>query len=148
MPTPDSALSPSLFHLDPHQAEPIYRQLMAQVRRLIAAGQLAAGDELPSVRALAAAHAINPMTISKAYSLLEAEGLLQRNRGAAMSVAAAATQHPHSNDERLALLQPALARVVSEAQQLGLEPDAVLQALAAQLQHTTPPEENSNEQAD
>jgi GntR family transcriptional regulator len=148
MPNPASPLSPSLFHLDPHQAEPIYRQLMAQVRRLIAAGQLATGDELPSVRALASAHAINPMTISKAYSLLEAEGLLQRNRGAAMSVAAGTANNSPSNVERLALLQPALARVVSEAQQLGLKPDEVLQALAAQLGHPIPHEENSNEQAD
>lgn len=122
MPNP---ASPSLFHLDPHQAEPIYRQLMAQVRRLIAAGQLATGDELPSVRALASAHAINPMTISKAYSLLEAEGLLQRNRGAAMSVAHGASRE----DDRLALLLPALQRLIAEAGQLGFSHDELLNTL-------------------
>ena len=46
--------------------EPIYRQLIEQVRRRIAAGQLKAGDEIPSVRELAQALALNPMTVSKA----------------------------------------------------------------------------------
>ncbi|MDB5816314.1 MAG: GntR family transcriptional regulator [Rhodocyclales bacterium] len=122
---------PARFHLDPHQADPIYRQLMAQIRRLIAAGQLAAGDELPSVRALAAAHAVNPMTISKAFSLLEAEGVLQRNRGAAMSVAALASP---ATPSRLALLEPVLERVAAEATQLGLSADEVLAALKEKLQ--------------
>jgi len=120
---------PSRFHLDPHQPEPIYRQLMAQIRRLIAAGQLTAGDELPSVRAFAAAHAVNPMTISKAFSLLEAEGILQRNRGAAMSVADSASVE----DNRLNLLQPALERVANEAVQLGLTEHEVLAALRQTL---------------
>ena len=65
-----------MFTLNPHSGIPIYRQLQEQVRRLVASGQLRNGAELPSVRELALAHAINPMTISKAYSLLEAEGLL------------------------------------------------------------------------
>lgn len=119
------SVSPGLFSLDPHLAEPIYRQLMAQVRRMVAAGQLRAGDELPSVRALATAHAINPMTISKAYSLLEAEGLLHRNRGAAMTVAAR-----HGNAaERIALLQPALLRLITEARQLGFDRSGLMKAL-------------------
>ena len=123
---------PSRFHLDPHQPEPIYRQLMAQIRRLIAAGQLAPGDELPSVRALAAAHAVNAMTISKAFALLETEGVLQRNRGAAMSVAASTSRE---GPDRLALLQPALERVATEAAQLGLPAKDVIKALQQHLAH-------------
>ena len=44
-----------MFTLDPHSGVPIYRQLLEQVRRLIASGQLKAGSELPSVRDLALA---------------------------------------------------------------------------------------------
>ena len=76
------------FDILPSDAVPIYRQIVEQVRRRIASGSLAAGEELPSVRALALEHAINPMTVSKAYSLLEAEGLLERRRGMGMVVAA------------------------------------------------------------
>ena len=61
-----------MFSLHPGSGIPIYRQLVDQVRRLIAGGQLPPGAELPSVRDLAVQYAVNPMTISKAYSLLEA----------------------------------------------------------------------------
>ena len=54
---------------------------------MVASGQLAPGTELPSVRELALKHAINPMTVSKVYSLLETEGVLERNRGKPMTVA-------------------------------------------------------------
>lgn len=55
---------------------------------MISSSQLRPGEALPSVREVALTHAVNPMTISKAYSLLEAEGLLERQRGKAMTVAA------------------------------------------------------------
>ena len=75
-----------MFTLDPHSGIPIYRQLMDQVRWLTASNQLKPGDALPSVRELAIEHAVNAMTISKAYSLLEAEGILTRQRGKPMTV--------------------------------------------------------------
>ncbi len=59
------------FSIAPSDPTPIYRQIVEQVRRQMAGGQLRPGTELPSVRALAQQHAINPMTVSKAYSLLE-----------------------------------------------------------------------------
>ncbi len=76
-----------LFSIVTGSPDPIYRQLSDQVRRFVAGGQLAAGDELPSVREVAQALAVNPMTVSKAYSLLEAEGVLARRRGLGMVVA-------------------------------------------------------------
>ena len=114
------------FSIQASSAEPIYRQIVEQVRRHVASGQSKAGDELPSVRALAQEHAINPMTVSKAYSLLEAEGLLERRRGLAMRVAA---QHQAARpaDERIALLRPVLARAAAEARQLQLPRHTVLQ---------------------
>ncbi len=95
-----------MFVLNPQSGTPIYRQLVEQITRLIAGGQLAAGTELPSVRELAELHTVNPMTISKAYALLEAEGLLERQRGKPMRVAARRrNQAPLT--QRLQQLEPA-----------------------------------------
>ena len=88
MTTSPSMVPTTLFSVTTGSGEPIYRQLVEQVRRLVAGGQLAAGNELPSVRETAQALAINPMTVSKAYSQLEATGVLERRRGVGMVVAA------------------------------------------------------------
>ena len=108
-----------LFSINTGSTEPIYRQLVEQVRRRIAGGQLSAGQELPSVRELAQELAVHPMTISKAYSLLEAEGLLERRRGLAMRVAA---EHRRAQPaaSRVELLRPSLERAAAEARQLEL----------------------------
>jgi len=115
----------SAFSINPGSPEPIYRQLMEQLRRRVASGALVAGQEVPSVRELALALAINPMTVSKAYSLLEAEGLLERRRGLAM-VVAAKHRRARSQAERMALLRPALAQAAEAARQLEVEPQDAL----------------------
>jgi GntR family transcriptional regulator len=114
-----------LFSINPGATEPIYRQLVDQMRRRIAGGQLSAGTEIASVRELAEALAVNPMTVSKAFSLLEAEGLLERRRGLPMVVA---QQHRRalSTPQRMALLRPVLQRAAAEAQQLELSPEQAL----------------------
>lgn len=76
-----------LITLDRHSGVPAYRQIMDQIRFLIASGLLAAGDELPSTRALSADLGTNPMTISKAYGQLERDGLLERRPGLSLIVA-------------------------------------------------------------
>ena len=117
-----------MFILNPHSATPIYRQILEQVRRMVASGQLAPGAELPSVRELAVTHAVNPMTISRAYTLLEAEGLLERNRGKPMTVAAQArSQAPVAR--RLAQIEPHLEHLVLAARQLQLSEAEVVKAL-------------------
>jgi GntR family transcriptional regulator len=108
-----------MFVLNPHSGIPIYRQVLEQVRRQVASGQLKAGDELPSVREVAVAHAVNPMTISKAYSLLQAEGLLEHNRGKPMTVASQSrAQSPLT--QRLEQIEPLIAQVALAAKQLQL----------------------------
>jgi GntR family transcriptional regulator len=108
-----------MFTLDPHSGIPIYRQLQEQVRRFVASGQLRPGAELPSVRELALAHAVNPMTVSKAYSLLEAEGLLLRNRGRPMTVAPR-RRAVDSPGQRLKQIEPQAQQLVLSARQLEL----------------------------
>jgi GntR family transcriptional regulator len=125
----------ALFDIQPQLALPIYRQVVEQVQRLVAGGQLAPGDELPSVRAVAERHAINPMTVSKAYSLLEAEGLLERRRGVGMVVAQGVLAASPSAD-RLALLAPALENAARQAAQLGITVEAALAAFELALRQT------------
>jgi GntR family transcriptional regulator len=122
-----------LLHVQPSATEPIYRQIVEQVRRLIASGQLLPGVELPSVRDIAGRHAINPMTVSRAYSLLEHEGLLERQRGKGMIVAAT-RRRTQSNDSRLELLQPRLEEVARQAHELGLPDRLVLERLQVLLE--------------
>lgn len=117
-----------MFILKPHSGVPIYRQLSEQIRRLVASGQLAAGTELPSIRDLALKHAINPMTVSKVYALLEAEGVLARHRGKQMTVAPRRrAQAPRS--ARLKELEPHLENLVLAGRQLELGADDVVDAL-------------------
>lgn len=122
-----------MFTLNPQSGIPIYRQLMEQVRRLVSSGQLKPGDALPSVRELALAHAVNPMTISKAYSMLEAEGVLERQRGKGMNVSTQGRLRENKND-RLQRLQPAIEQLAIAAAQLELDADDVVEALRRRLE--------------
>ena len=122
-----------MFSLNPQSGIPIYRQLMEQARRMISSGQLRPGDAMPSVRELATTHAVNPMTISKAYSMLEAEGLLERQRGKAMTVSNL-NGLAENKKERLQRLQPALQQLMIAAEQLELELDDVVGALRRTLE--------------
>jgi GntR family transcriptional regulator len=76
-----------LLEIDHHSGQPIYRQVIDQIRQQIMAGQLREGEQLVTVRDLAGQLRVNPMTISKAYALLEVEGLLERRRGIGLFVA-------------------------------------------------------------
>ena len=121
-----------MFTLNPQSGIPIYRQLAEQIRRMVAGGQLQAGDELPSVRELALEHAVNPMTISKAYSLLEVEGVLVRQRGKPMQIAAQDVARD-PEQVRLQHLQPHLEQLVVIAQQLEISDKLLLACLREQL---------------
>ncbi len=78
--------NPLEFAVQPTSGVPIYRQLMGQVRSLVSSGRLKPGDRLPSVRQMAAELEVNMMTVSKAYTRLEADGVLERERGLGMRV--------------------------------------------------------------
>jgi len=120
------------FEIHPSSGVPIYRQLIDQVHALIAGGKLREGDLLPSVRQVAAAAAVNPMTVSKAYSRLEAEGIVERKRGQGMRVLKPqATGTLAERQQQFGqLVEPALHR----AQQLGLSETETREVLDDLLQ--------------
>jgi len=115
------------LQVSPASGVPIYRQLQDQVRSQIAGGRLVAGEFLPSVRQLAQRLAVNPMTISKAYSLLERDGLVELVRGQGMRVLAPSASA--NGKARRQVLMPLLEQVAATARQLSLTPDEVISLL-------------------
>jgi len=120
-----------IFDINPNSGVPIYRQIVDQVHALVAGGTLRAGDQLPSVRQVARDAAINPMTVSKAYSRLEAEGVVRRVRGQGMEILPPSqngtlTQRKQRFRETV---EPALHR----ARQLGLSPKQIREVLSSLL---------------
>lgn len=67
--------------LDFHGKEPIYLQIVEQVKRLVASGMLRPGDQLPTVREVAADLTINFNTAARAYRLLHEEGVISTQQG-------------------------------------------------------------------
>jgi len=125
------------FYVYPSAGAPIYRQLMEQVKFQIASGRLTPGDVLPSVRDTAQELEINPMTVSKAYSLLERDGILARDRGQGMRVVDRKVKG--GIRERREELRMLLRDVVVKAHQLGFDADSVmelLKPLLAELDNT------------
>lgn len=107
-----------LIIVDAHSGVPVYLQMIEQVRFQIASGILKPGDELPSTRSLSHQLGINPMTVSKAYNMLESAGVIEHRPGLPLVVAALA---PHrvereGSEHLKRMLRPAAAA----AHQLGL----------------------------
>ena len=126
--------SPSQFEVHPSSGIPIYRQIIDQVQALIVGGHLQEKDMLPSVREMAAALGVNPMTISKAYARLEADEIVERVRGKGMMIRSQSVNG--SAAQRLSQLQPSAHAAVIRARQLGLSDDQVLNLIRQLLKET------------
>ena len=102
-----------MFALNPSSGVPIYRQIVQQARHAIAVGRLKPGERLPSVRSIATQLGINPMTVSKAYSMLEQAGVVLRQPGIGMVVSDSGTNPAEAIDDDVRTL-------VQAAKQVGL----------------------------
>src|SRR5947199_7683809 len=69
------------IHIRPDSEEPLYKQLFEQIAARIRSGQLPRGERLPATRELAGQLGLNRTTVSAAYELLEAEGLISGQVG-------------------------------------------------------------------
>jgi GntR family transcriptional regulator len=69
------------LYLDAHSGEPIYRQVVEQIKYKIACGELGGDAQLPSIRVLAEQLKINPRTVVKAYEELNHAGLVVMKQG-------------------------------------------------------------------
>jgi len=113
-----------LLQIDHHSGVPIYRQVIDQVRHQIMASQLKEGDQLTPVRDLSVELKVNPMTISKAYSLLEAQGLVERRRGIGLFVAG--LPQDRKRQTKVQILESVVGRAVTAAMQFDIPEDQVL----------------------
>lgn len=120
------------FHLDMHSGVPVYRQLIDQVRGGIASGQLARGDQLPTVRQLAVDLEINPNTVVRAYRELELGGLLETHQGTGTFIS---TQKLKGSDaERERQLAQIVADCVSRAGAAGFTVEELIEELRGHAQ--------------
>lgn len=125
-----------LIQIDHHSGVPAYRQLIEQIKLQIALGELSPGDSLPSTRNLSAEIDLNPMTISKAYSLLERDGIVVRQRGKPLAVAAASIQEQAQTVR--ATLRDALAPAAALSHQLGFSEEEALETFRTLLKQRNP----------
>ncbi|HLB48941.1 MAG TPA: GntR family transcriptional regulator, partial [Anaerolineales bacterium] len=70
-----------MIRLDPRSSDPIYLQVVEQIKHLIAVGQLKPADQLPTVRQLAVELRVNPNTVARAYTQLAEEGVISTQQG-------------------------------------------------------------------
>ncbi len=111
---------------------PIYEQLQAQITGLIASGSLAAGEALPSVRAMARELRISALTVKKAYDLLEQEGLVQTVHGKGTYVTGLSSEMLAEQQRRE--IESELEKVVQKAKNYGLTPEELKGILALLLE--------------
>ncbi len=69
-----------VIKIDEYSDVPIYMQIRNQIVMGISSGELKAGEQLPTVRALALEIGINTMTVSKTYQMLKNEGYIMTDR--------------------------------------------------------------------
>lgn len=112
--------------------KPIYEQIAAQVRDAVATGELAAGELLPSIRALAAQLRISAITTKRAYQDLEAQGYVTTIPGKGCFVAE--QNLDLLREERLRRVEASLARAVCDARACGLSDDELREMLDIQLE--------------
>lgn len=113
-----------LDSIDPKAAAPIYRQIADQIQRAVAAGKLQPGDQLPSVRELAAQLLVNPNTVAKVYRDLEREGLLEARRGQGTYVSPSARSLAEL--ERLRLITEQLEALARDIHTFGIPPESAM----------------------
>ena len=119
------------FRVDGRSGVPPYQQIARQVRQALRMGVLAVGDQLPSVREVVAATAVNPNTVLKAYRDLERDGLVEARTGHGTFVRSRPPGPPPGTHARLGR---ALAGWVREARAAGLDDDAIESLLRVTLQ--------------
>jgi GntR family transcriptional regulator len=122
------------FRLDGRSAVPPYLQIVQQVRQALRMGLIDVGDQLPSVREVVTATAVNPNTVLKAYRDLEREGLVAAAAGRGTFVTKRPDGPPPGTHARLGR---SLARWVRGARAAGLDDESIESLLRVTLRAAT-----------
>src|SRR3990172_11257700 len=105
-----------LFQINFKSSKPVYLQLVDQVKAAAASGAVRAGEPLPSIRPLAEELRVNRNTVAKAYSQLEAEGIIETSQGRGSFVKL--TKSPLKKDGRRRLLVAEMDEAIVHAHHL------------------------------
>jgi GntR family transcriptional regulator len=120
-----------IVKLNPGAGQPLYLQLMQQIRHAIETGVLQHGDLLPGIRTLAEELVVSHNTVAKAYSELEHEGVLKLRHGSGAYVTA--KRGAKSRAERVRLAQHRVRTLVESLQQEGLSDEEIRRLFEAEL---------------
>jgi len=117
------------FRLDFRSDRPVYWQIVRQVQRLTATGGLRPGDQLPTVRELAAQLGVNFNTVARAYRLLHTRRVVSAQRGRGTFV----LDTPPSRRAHIATLQLLASEYIDEARQHKFRDAQIAAAVTARL---------------
>jgi len=106
------------IHISAQDGVPIYLQVVNQIKYLVAARRLTAGEELPPIRTLAERLVVNPNTIARAYRELEIAGIVEKRRTAGTYVTDQGS--PLARRERKKILSDRIDQLLAEAQQMDV----------------------------
>jgi GntR family transcriptional regulator len=127
---------PERIRIDKSSRVPIYDQIEEQIKGLIHAGQIKAGDQLPTIRELSVDLSVNFNTVALAYRELANEGIIITERGKGTFVATT----PGDEEMRVIRrekLNNLIAELIQETERLGYSYEEVENALIAQLKKET-----------
>lgn len=120
------------IEIDFRSNEPIYIQIVEQIRQKVASGELKQGDQLPTVRQLATDLRVNFNTVARAYRLLDEARLISTQQGRGTYIweqPSPETLEQLRNQQLEALTQ----RYLSEVTRLGFTPEQAAQAITEEL---------------
>lgn len=118
--------------IDPESKVPIYVQIEEQIRALVAAGQLRPGEQLPTIRELAADLRVNYNTIARAYLELDHDGVISTQQGRGTFVAGVPDEEQMAQ-KRHRKLHAVVRSALDEARMLGYEPREIAQAFEQEI---------------
>ena len=122
-----------MFHIRAESGEPIYLQLIRQVKNAVTSGIIGPGDRMPTVRELATQLVINPNTVARAYRELVREGVLKATHGQGGGTFVKMEPQPLLQFERERRLKPFIEQLVAEAQVLGVSDENLLRQVKKAL---------------
>lgn len=131
----------AIFTVDPRSGVPLYLQLIEQVKRAVALGALAPGEQLPTVKALALDLTINPNTVARAYRDLERDAVIETSpgRGSFVRSDGSAGNVRRAVDD---VAESVLGEALRQAKALGLSRPRAAEMFAALLDRWLPAGEN------
>jgi GntR family transcriptional regulator len=119
------------FTLNPAGGQPLYQQLIQQIRHAVETGVLQPGDPLPALRTLAQDLVVSPNTIVKAYDELEREGVIEIRHGSGASVTARRAAQPRV--DRLRAAQERVRALVARLQADGITDEQIQRLFESEL---------------